>query len=62
MRAAQLVLVILGGIVVSVGVALVYVPAGLIVAGVGLGLYGFFLIDDGEDVLEPRTARPKRPV
>ena len=60
MNLAQLILVVLGGVCLSVGVALVYPPAGLMVVGVGLGLYGFYLVDDGEDVVESRSARPKR--
>lgn len=58
-RFAQLVLVVLGGLMASAGVALVFPPAGLILAGLGTALYGFFLVDDGEDAIEPRTARPR---
>jgi uncharacterized membrane protein YccC len=52
--------VLIGSAVLSIGAALVYGPAGLIVAGAAVVLFGLFLMDDGEDVLEPRTARPPR--
>ena len=52
--------VALGSAIVSVGVGLIYVPAGVIAAGLAVVLIGLYLIDV-EGVLEPRTARPRRP-
>ena len=39
--------VVLGGMVVAVGVALTYVPAGIVVAGVVVATAGLLLIEDG---------------
>lgn len=53
-------LVVVGVVVVVIGIAQIYRPAGVIVAGIATVLAGVFLIDDGEDVREPSTARPVR--
>ncbi len=57
-RVVSVLLVILGAVVVSIGVALIYRPAGVIVAGIAAVLSGMYLIDDGEDVREPSATRP----
>lgn len=57
-RALSVLLVVAGAALVSVGVAQMYRPAGVIVAGLATVAFGLFLIDDGEDVREPSTARP----
>lgn len=44
-KAWSLLLVIFGAFVVAAGVALVYVPAGVIIAGLALIAVGLFLID-----------------
>ena len=51
-------LVVGGAAVISVGVGQMYRPAGVVIAGVSAVLSGLYLIDDGEDVREPSTARP----
>lgn len=57
-RFVSALLVLAGAAIVSIGVAQVYRPAGVIVAGIAAVLAGLYLIDDGEDVREPSTARP----
>ena len=57
-RVLSVVLVVGGAAVVSIGVAQMYRPAGVVVAGLAAVLSGLYLIDDGEDVREPSTARP----
>lgn len=43
-------LVVAGGVAVCAGVALIFPPAGLILAGLGLAGLGLFLVDvDGDD-------------
>jgi hypothetical protein len=36
---------LIGGALTAVGVAMVYLPAGVIVGGVGLAAFGLFVID-----------------
>ena len=57
-RFVSALLVVAGAIVVAIGVGQMYRPAGVVVAGVSAVLCGLYLIDDGEDVREPSTARP----
>ena len=52
-----IVLVVLGAAAIAVGAALIYRPAGVIVGGLAAVLCGLFLVDDGEAVREPDTAR-----
>lgn len=53
-------LVFLGAVLLSIGCALVYFPAGLIAAGVAAGLSGLFLVTDVEGARESTSARSKR--
>lgn len=46
-RAWSLLLVLAGAVLVSVGVGLAYLPAGVVVGGVALVAIGLFLIDVG---------------
>lgn len=46
-KAWSLLLVLVGAVLVSVGVGLAYLPAGVIVGGVALVAIGLFLIDVG---------------
>lgn len=59
-RIVAMVVVAAGTLLGSIGVTLVYAPAGLIVAGAALVLTGLFLVDV-EGARESRSARPKRP-
>lgn len=58
-RLTAIVLVVLGAAAIATGTALIYRPAGLIIAGIAAVLIGLFFVDVEGD--EPRTARPKRP-
>lgn len=58
-RRLALALVALGALAIAVGVALVFPPAGLIVAGIALVLFGLYLVDV-EGAREPASARPRR--
>lgn len=53
------VLVAVGAVLLSTAGALVYLPAGIAVAGLAAVLSGLFLVDV-EGVHEPRSARPIR--
>ncbi len=57
-RLVSALLVVAGAAIVAIGVSQIYRPAGVIVAGIAAVLSGLYLIDDGEDVCEPSTARP----
>ena len=57
-RTFSVLLVLAGAVVIAIGFSYIYRPAGLIVAGLEAVVAGLFLIDDGEDVREPSTARP----
>jgi hypothetical protein len=48
-RAAAAILTLLGLGLIVTGVCLVYLPAGLVIAGVGIGSIGLFVVNvDGE--------------
>lgn len=52
-------LLIVGVLLVAVGAGVIYIPAGLIVAGVAAILSGLFLVNV-EGARESTSARPKR--
>lgn len=54
-------LVLLGAVLAAVGAGLIFLPAGLLVAGAAAALAGLFLVDDVEGAREPNSARPFRP-
>ena len=53
------VLIFFGALLLAAGAALVYIPAGLIVAGVAAILSGLFLVNV-EGARESTSARPQR--
>lgn len=59
-RARAPFLVFIGSLLLAAGAALVYPPAGLLVAGLACVLSGLFLVD-AEGARESRSARPQSP-
>jgi len=53
-------LVFLGAVLAAVGAGLIFLPAGLLVAGAAAAGSGLYLVDV-EGARESRTARPRRP-
>ena len=53
-------LILIGAVLCSAGATLIYLPAGLLVAGAAAVLSGLFLVDV-EGARESLSARPKRP-